>query len=167
MQTADEWEYVGFWWRNVAYSIDALLITAVMVGFGYLVYGADYFTIPEAGEPLVRGPADLLLTYVLPPALIIAFWIWRGATPGKMAIGARIVCASDGSPPGAGRCIGRYLGYFVSTIPLGLGFPVDRLRRPQAGLARQARGDRGCPPPPPPGAGPEHRSLIRAPALPA
>ncbi|QLH39572.1 MAG: RDD family protein [Defluviicoccus sp.] len=122
MQASDEWEYVGFWWRSLAYSIDAVLITVVMVGFGYLIYGPDYFSIPENGEFPIRGPADLLLTYVLPPVAIIGFWVWRGATPGKMAIGARIVCASDGTPRASGRCIGRYFAYFVSMIPLGLGF---------------------------------------------
>ena len=43
------------------------------------------------------------------------------ATPGKIAIGARIVDARTGEPAGTGQLIGRYLGYFVSTLFLGLG----------------------------------------------
>lgn len=122
MRMVGELEYVGFWRRSVAYSIDAVLITVVTVTLGYLIYGPDYFTLPESGEPSVRGTADALLTFVLPGVLVIAFWIRAAATPGKMAIGARIVCVQDGSPPGPGRCIGRYFAYVVSALPLGLGF---------------------------------------------
>jgi uncharacterized RDD family membrane protein YckC len=44
------------------------------------------------------------------------------ATPGKMAVGCEIVNAKTGEKLGIGRSIVRYLGYFVSTLPLGLGF---------------------------------------------
>jgi uncharacterized RDD family membrane protein YckC len=52
---------------------------------------------------------------------IVLFWLYRQATPGKMAISARIVDARTGGKPGIGQLIGRYLGYFVSTMPLFLG----------------------------------------------
>ena len=52
---------------------------------------------------------------------MIAFWHYRSATPGKMVIHARIVDARTGEPPSVGQLIGRYLGYFVSTLPFFLG----------------------------------------------
>lgn len=70
---------------------------------------------------LVKGPADVLITWVLPAVAVILFWIYRQATPGKMAISARIVDAKTGNPPSAGQLIGRYFGYFVSMLPLFLG----------------------------------------------
>ena len=53
---------------------------------------------------------------------MIALWIKLGTTPGKMAIGAVIVDARTGAPASGGQCVVRYIGYFVSTLPLLLGF---------------------------------------------
>jgi uncharacterized RDD family membrane protein YckC len=72
-------------------------------------------------ERFIQGPADLLLNWVLPAVAVILFWNYRQATPGKMAIGARIVDAKTGGKPSTGQLIGRYFGYFVSSIPLLLG----------------------------------------------
>lgn len=52
---------------------------------------------------------------------MIAFWLYKLATPGKMAIGATIVDARTGRRPSAGQLVIRYFGYIVSTLPLGLG----------------------------------------------
>jgi uncharacterized RDD family membrane protein YckC len=49
------------------------------------------------------------------------FWHTRGATPGKQALGLRVV-NDRGENPGLGNAIGRYLGYIVSAIPFYLGF---------------------------------------------
>jgi uncharacterized RDD family membrane protein YckC len=43
------------------------------------------------------------------------------ATPGKMAISARVVDASTGNTLSVGQSVGRYLAYFVSILPLGIG----------------------------------------------
>ena len=53
---------------------------------------------------------------------IILFWVARSATPGKMLIRARIVDAATGGKPSIGQLIGRYLGYYVSMLPMFLGF---------------------------------------------
>ena len=64
---------------------------------------------------------DLLINWVLPAVAVVMFWIYRQATPGKMVIGARIVDERTGGPPSTGQLVGRYLGYYVSMIPLCLG----------------------------------------------
>ena len=81
------------------------------------IYGAEYWVT----ERYIVGPADVLLNWVLPAIAVILFWIYRQATPGKMAIHARIVDAKTGGKPSTGQLIGRYLGYYVSVIPLMLG----------------------------------------------
>ena len=54
---------------------------------------------------------------------MLAFWIYKGATPGKMVVSARIVDATDrGGPMTKGQAVLRYAGYFVSLLPLGLGY---------------------------------------------
>ncbi|HEY1092119.1 MAG TPA: RDD family protein [Burkholderiaceae bacterium] len=52
----------------------------------------------------------------------IAFWLARQATPGKIVVAARVVDAKTLGPLKSGQAIIRYLGYFVSGIPLFLGF---------------------------------------------
>jgi uncharacterized RDD family membrane protein YckC len=81
------------------------------------MYGPKYFDEPDT----FRGVGDLVINWVLPAVAVIAFWIYRQATPGKIVIGARIVDARTGEPPSTGQLIGRYLGYYVSMLPLCLG----------------------------------------------
>ncbi len=70
----------------------------------------------------MQGPADFLLNWVLPAVAVVLFWVYRQATPGKIAIGARIVDARTGGRPSTGQLIGRYFAYYVSMLPLMLGF---------------------------------------------
>ncbi len=62
-----------------------------------------------------------MVSWVFPLIAIVVFWTYKQATPGKMAISARIVDAKTGEKPTLQQYIVRYLGYFVATIPLGLG----------------------------------------------
>lgn len=112
-----QYEYAGFWARVGAALIDTILLLFVTLPLLTALYGSDYW----ASERLVQGPADFVVSYLLPAIAVIAFWVARGATPGKMAISAQVVDARTGAKPSVGQSIGRYLGYYVSTIPLGLG----------------------------------------------
>src|SRR5690349_8562939 len=112
-----ELEYVGFWARVGASAIDSILMLVIVWPIMAAVYGTSYWT----DERMIKGPTDFLMSWVFPAIAVIAFWVARQATPGKMAIRARIVDADHGGKPSTGQLIGRYFGYFVSTIPLGLG----------------------------------------------
>ena len=116
---AESVEYVGFWARVGACLIDTVLAMLIIVPLSIAVYGSAYFSF--SNTDLVSGPADVLISWVLPAVAVVLFWIYRQATPGKMAISARVVDAKTGGTLGVGQSIVRYLGYFVSTIPLGLG----------------------------------------------
>jgi uncharacterized RDD family membrane protein YckC len=116
--TSGDLEYVGFWPRVGAALIDSLLAAVICLPLVSWIYGSSYWTEPG----IVKGPADFLISWILPALAIMLFWFYRQATPGKMAISARIVDARTGGKPGTGQLIGRYLGYYVSTIPLCLGF---------------------------------------------
>ena len=112
-------EYAGFWVRVGAMIIDTLLIMIILVPLLVAIYGWAYFE--AANTRLFAGPADFLLSWVAPAVAVIVFWIYRQATPGKMALSIRIVDAATGKPPSTGQCVGRYFAYFVSIFPLGLG----------------------------------------------
>ncbi len=115
-----ELQYVGFWLRLGASLIDTALILVVTYPLLVAVYGSFYPF--SSSRPLVAGFLDFLISWVLPAAAAVAFWLYRGATPGKMAISARVVDAVTEGPLSLRQSVIRYLGYFVSTIPLCLGF---------------------------------------------
>lgn len=115
--TAVEFEYVGFWPRVGASLIDTALVTLICVPLVTSIYGRSYWT----SDTLVHGPADFLINWVLPAIAVLLFWVYRQATPGKMAISAQIVDAASGAKPTTRQLIIRYLGYYVSTIPLFMG----------------------------------------------
>jgi uncharacterized RDD family membrane protein YckC len=110
--------YGGFWIRIWAAVIDWLLFALIVLPILWGAYGAEYFE----SEAILEGPLDFVLTWMLPALAVILFWIYKAATPGKMAVGLRIVDARTGNHPSTGQLIGRYFGYYVSLLPLGLGY---------------------------------------------
>jgi len=112
-------EYVSFWPRVVASIIDTILVCVVTLPLLRLVYGPTYFE--QTSKHWIAGPADFLISWIFPAVAVVLFWLHREATPGKMAIGARVVDAETGRVLSVGQAIGRYLGYFASIIPLFLG----------------------------------------------
>lgn len=112
-------EYAGFWIRVWASVIDTILLLLITLPLLIGIYGWEYLDPEKTG--IVAGPSDFLISWVLPAIAIITFWIYRAATPGKMAISAKIVDAQTGGAPTPGQYIGRYFSYFISTLPLGLG----------------------------------------------
>lgn len=115
-----ELEYAGFWVRVGANLIDGILILLITVPLLMSIYGTEHFVREEPS--LIAGPAEFLISWVLPAVVCIVFWIFKQATPGKMAVSAKIVDAQTGKTPSAGQYIGRYFAYFVSMLPLFLGF---------------------------------------------
>lgn len=110
-------EYVGFWARTGAALIDTILLIMIVTPLLFSIYGWSYFH----SEKIIQGPADFFISWVIPIAAIIAFWVKKQATPGKMVFSARIVDARTGRGMTPGQAVGRYLAYFVSILPLGLG----------------------------------------------
>ncbi|MCQ8118335.1 RDD family protein [Methylomonas rosea] len=113
----EDLELVGFWPRVGASIIDSILMAMIILPILMAFYGEEYWF----SESFVQGPVDLLVSYIFPAAAVIAFWVAKQATPGKMAISAKIVDAKTGNPPSTGQFIGRYFAYYLSTFPLGLG----------------------------------------------
>ena len=97
----------GFWRRFVAVIIDGIIISiaygilfaALGRGAGYglgALISVAYFTYFEGGE--------------------------KGQTPGKMAMGIRVIDFGGGGSIGYGRAFVRWIGRIVSEIPLLLGY---------------------------------------------
>ncbi|MGE5638877.1 MAG: RDD family protein [Clostridia bacterium] len=123
-------EYVGFWKRFVAFLIDSFIIMVIIVPLMIALYGMQYFDL-QAQASGGRGLVDWLVNIALVIATLV-FWRYRGATPGKMAISAKIVDARTHAAPSTGTLVVRFFAYFVSTLPLCLGFAwigIDRKKQ--------------------------------------
>ena len=106
-------EYVGFWPRFGAFVVDSFAVLFLIVPL--MVW---YFGI---GWAYAEGATAFVINWILPAAAVLLFWHFKSATPGKMVISAVIVDARTFGTPTTGQLIGRYLGYYVSTIPLFAG----------------------------------------------
>ena len=111
--------YVGF-----GSHVEATLIDGIISSIGILLlliaaFGVDTLRSPQ----LLSSKVCFLMNWILPAIYTFGFWTWRLATPGKMAISAEIRDAETGEAPSLPQWILRYLGYVLSTNPLGRGFP--------------------------------------------
>jgi len=116
--TQREPRYAGFWKRLLAFFIDTLILVTIILAIVIAVYGRQYVQLASAGQTLLF---DIIVQGVLPAVAAILFWRYRGATPGKMLVSARIVDAATLGAPSTGKLIGRYFAYILSSIFM-LGF---------------------------------------------
>ncbi|RMH37602.1 MAG: RDD family protein [Nitrospirae bacterium] len=125
--------YAGFWIRLWASLLDTILVLMIVVPFLQFASGSALPSFDFSGETssdlmrlfyvnswslVGKGPVDFLISWVLPAIAVLAFWICRSATPGKMAIGAKIVDATSFTDPTVKQLIVRYVGYYLSMLPI-------------------------------------------------
>lgn len=113
-----QYEYAGFWVRVGSTLIDSIIFLVLSMPLLYWIYGNYYFE----SERFILGGWDLLLNWVFPFIATVLFWVCRSATPGKMAFKLKVVDDKTGKVLSTSKSIIRYLAYYVSAIPLGLGF---------------------------------------------
>lgn len=111
--------YAGFWRRVGASLIDTILAILVIAPLMYMLFGVAYF---ESEELFPGDGLSFTIEYLLPLVLTVFFWTKFRATPGKMLFGCEVVSLETGETIGIGRSLLRYVGYFVSSLPLCLGF---------------------------------------------
>ncbi|WP_228730306.1 RDD family protein [Shewanella yunxiaonensis] len=114
---AMSYQYVGFGERFAATMIDVLLLLIITLPLSIWIYGDKLVS----DTSLIHGPADIIINYLVPPLLVLLFWRYRSATPGKMLIKATIVDAESLKKPSMRQWIIRYLGYIPAMLPLCLG----------------------------------------------
>jgi len=114
-------EPAGFASRTVAFITDAVIFGVSHVLLAWtIVQIAALLARPSFGERL--GPWIVTVGGVVTAvAYSVVSWSWFGRTPGKAFLGLAVTTA-DGGRPGVLRSLLRFLGYLLSTIPLGAGF---------------------------------------------
>ena len=125
-------EYGGFWIRFVAYCLDAAILGVVQSVLFVGMFGGTILSVlrevltqhaaPEMpiGQVLPMAISARLIALILTLGYFAWFWTQYGATPGKMALGLKVV-NPDGGPITLGQAIGRYLGTLLSGMILGIG----------------------------------------------
>lgn len=111
-------EFAGFWRRACASLVDTVFVLVTLFPLHYFVYGPAYVD----SDDLILGPADVLISWVGPAVAHLWFWRRLRATPGKLLFRACVVDAETGGTISLRQGVVRYLGYFLSLLPVGLGF---------------------------------------------
>jgi len=110
-------QYVGFWNRFHAVIVTAMLLTLIEMSISYLLWNDVWMTNIE-----LFGVHDILVGHLLPMILTIILWAKYTSDPGKMLYKAKIVDATTYEKPTIKQYTIRYVGYYVSLLPLGLGY---------------------------------------------
>jgi len=126
--------YGGFWLRFVAVLIDGIILAIPIGILEVVVFGAMGLSMARLGENpspedvfAVLGPLFGMIGLVsiisvgLSAAYETFFVAKYGATPGKMALGLKVV-RPDGSMLTAGRACGRYFAKMLSGMILYIGY---------------------------------------------
>jgi uncharacterized RDD family membrane protein YckC len=117
--------YAGFWLRAFAWLIDQILIQAVFFVLGIALGVAS--AGPFFGAAPAEGSLASLIAYwgigmLLDGSYYAVCWHELGGSLGHLAVGARVRDARGYADLSWPQCVVRYLGCFVSWLPLGLGF---------------------------------------------
>lgn len=119
-------EPAGFWRRAFALLIDAALVWLLLLA-------GDVLAKPLARFGLVARAFDLAFGLVVPAAYFVLLHGTWGRTVGKALAGVRVVTAS-GEPLGYPRALARHLAWFLSALPLLIGFLMVAARSDKRAL---------------------------------
>jgi uncharacterized RDD family membrane protein YckC len=114
-QTTATRRFAGFWVRFVARRIDAVVI-GVFIWIVARSMGSFSVTANIGLTALVW------LIQIVLGMIYEVFFVWqRGATPGKVALGLRVVRA-DGARVSLGLSFGRFFADWLSQLTMGIGY---------------------------------------------
>lgn len=121
--------YASFGQRFAAMLIDNLLFGIALAPVLLLFFERPSYSESEIKEILstqgplaLINPTELLFQQAIILCLTIFFWIRFTGTPGKRLMQISLVDATSYQPLTIQQSIMRYLGYFISAMPMGMGF---------------------------------------------
>lgn len=130
--TAKTFHPAGFWLRFGAAMIDGMIINIVTIPAALLL------------KPLLRtlGFSELIASLLTIPVGLIAtfffagyFYSTRGATPGKMVLGLKVLNDENGTYPSfIASGFRDTLGKYLSIVVLGIGYLMVAFRSDKRGL---------------------------------
>ncbi len=129
--------YAGFWIRVgaaltdmiVLWILETLITLTFSLGLSRSIIGRH----PTAGPMFGFFSAFLIVDLGIAILYESAFVVYKGATPGKLALSLEVI-REDGTRPGWGLAIGRYFAKLVSSFTMGIGFIMVGLDDEKRGL---------------------------------
>jgi uncharacterized RDD family membrane protein YckC len=126
--------YGGFWIRFVAVIIDAIILWCINfivlfplrmlgLGGGLAVSRDPANAIAALPMMMALGGISFLVSIALSLIYEVYFLTSRGATPGKIALGLKVIRA-DGGPITTGLAVGRYFSRWLSSLTLLIGYII-------------------------------------------
>ncbi|MBN8530729.1 MAG: RDD family protein [Alphaproteobacteria bacterium] len=82
---------------------------------------AEFLDYATANHLWEKAAMNYAFQFLVVGLIVVPMWMWKGATPGKMLMGMRVVNAETLEKPSLGRGVVRYSAYLVSLLPLLLG----------------------------------------------
>lgn len=114
----EEVEFIGFGYRLGAVFLDSIfivLVTSPAIIVSYLANLVSFDSGISSGiGSVIVFPSNIIIT--------VGFWYFIQATPGKYLVNSQIVDFKTGQPASIWRLIVRFIGYYISMIPLFFGF---------------------------------------------
>ena len=110
-------ENAGFWPRFAALFLDSLILAVPFYSIQYATMGVAVQRSPFNGAAC----GITLVNIAVSCAYYTAMIGWRGQTLGKMALRLKVL-RGDLSPVSYGRAFGRFWGYQLSSLTLGIGY---------------------------------------------
>lgn len=143
--------YAGFWIRFLAVMIDTALLIVPIALIIYLLSGGEWLDFSQLSQSITAVSENDMaaalqampktnmkwesLFELLIAGVTIFFWKrWAGATPGKRVLGIHVVDAKTYKEMTNKQAIIRYIGYIISSIPLGAGFIMVGFRKDKRAL---------------------------------
>jgi len=115
--------YGGFWRRLVAILLDFIILTIVMFPIQMMVGAFVRTSLARPTPGMVMSSLGIL--WLISLAVNLTYFTFfvsqKGATPGKMVMGMRVVTATGGRVS-VGRAVGRYFAQLLSGFILCIGY---------------------------------------------
>lgn len=113
--------YGGFWRRFIAQILDLFILGLLEIPFMFVAVWLQASFDPSVLESQQISTGLEIFSAVLAIVLVVGFWKWKAATPGKMIMGL-VITNKRGEKPSTLQFIWRYFAYIISAIPFCLGF---------------------------------------------
>lgn len=134
------YHYAGFWIRVVAYIVDGIILWIIQFPIGMFfafIIGSSMENMNPNTAFTITIPLqilNMLLSIIIPCLYSVIFIVKKGATPGKMAVGIKVINADGTEKISVGKAIGRYFAKILSGLIFCIGYLMIAFDEQKRGL---------------------------------
>ncbi len=124
-------EYAGFWLRLGSAVIDYVIL-ALIILFLFVLFKPNH-SISLNNVPVYTVVIVVILGIVVIGAYFIAFWAWKGQTPGKMVMNIKVIRFRS-NPVDLTHSVLRFGAYVLCVLTIFIGFILMAFDNRKQGL---------------------------------